>query len=136
NLHSEFTFALASSNTTVFSHVQRGDLHCYVKAETADDYDFIVRSRTEGEGEYRLRIREATVPVYKISGNADPGVGGEFPFHTYVVNHTAGIAVSPPTSGSYVLGWFPAGSYEIEWQAANKSITPAGRTTINLTTSD
>ncbi|MCB1186618.1 carboxypeptidase regulatory-like domain-containing protein [bacterium] len=134
--HTDFTVTRVSNNNSVYSSEQQGDLHCYIRAENADDYRFRVSARIEGECEYRLRIREATAPVYKISGSVDTGVVGENAFNTYVVNHTAGIAVSPVSAGAYSLGWYPAGSYEVEWQAANKSITPAGKTTINLTTAD
>ncbi|MCB1219105.1 MAG: carboxypeptidase regulatory-like domain-containing protein [Planctomycetales bacterium] len=135
DMHSELSVTRISNGSLVFSSQQQGNLHCYIKAENADDYRFIVRSRTEGSSEYRLRIREATVPVYKISGSVDPGVVGETTYNTMVVNHTTGIAVFPQAD-SYNLGWQPAGSYQIEWQASNKNITPSGKTTINLTTAD
>ncbi|MCB1216778.1 carboxypeptidase regulatory-like domain-containing protein [bacterium] len=134
--HTEFTVSRVSTSTNVFSCDQQGDLHCFIRAENADDYRFKVSARTEGECAYRLRIRESTAPVYRISGSIDTGVPGEQAFTTYVVNHTAGITVNPVTLGNYTLGWYPAGSYQVEWQVANKSVTPAGKTTITLTNAD
>ncbi|MCB1216779.1 carboxypeptidase regulatory-like domain-containing protein [bacterium] len=131
----EINIMALADGIPLFRTQHSGNLQCWLKAETADDYMVIVSSLGYGESEYQLRVNAAAEPVHRISGTLDPGVPGESTSRMYVVNHTMGLAVLP-FADSYSLGWLPAGSYQIEWQGSNKSFVPAGKTTIVLSNAD
>ncbi|MCB1216782.1 carboxypeptidase regulatory-like domain-containing protein [bacterium] len=89
----------------------------------------------EGSDDYILNIDNSPQPVFLISGSADDDAPGETESHTYIVNHTTGDSVEPE-GGSYRLGFYPDGDYEIQWQISNRDIIPPGKTTLTIAGAD
>ena len=128
-------FSKASSGTTLYEHVGWGDHIFYYRADDIDDYIVEVTPSSAGEILYNLQVDDAGFDVYSISGTVDNDEPSENYFDSYVVNHTTGDYYETVFS-TYLLGYYPIGSYEIQWQIANRNITPAGKTTVVISNAD
>ncbi|MEZ5337059.1 MAG: carboxypeptidase-like regulatory domain-containing protein [bacterium] len=122
-------------NTRLLELSRTGDMQFYFRVDTPGDYSMRVYASPGGETEYRLRVKQASETVYRISGTVDSGVANEQNYGSPVVNHTSGYFIRP-NPFTYNLGYYPNGDYELEWQAVNRTVTPAGKFTVTLAGAD
>src|SRR5690606_16086855 len=93
-----------------------------------------VRLLDGGDAFYDMSINKAEEDVYSISGTLDNDEAESY-LNGFVVNHTSGSWVET-TGDDYFLGYYPNGSYDIEWQISNRDVTPSGQTTVVINGSD
>jgi hypothetical protein len=125
----------ASTNLTIYDHEGTGDHVFYYRADDADDYVLELSVSGSGEFRYALNVDKAGFDVYSISGTLDNGEPTEGYNRSYIVNHTTAES-RELYNGSYLLGYYPDGDYEIQWQIANRIITPAGVQTVTVAGAD
>ncbi|MEZ5337057.1 MAG: carboxypeptidase-like regulatory domain-containing protein [bacterium] len=118
-----------------YSHKARGDRTIYYRVSTPGQYELRIDTENSAEISYDLLIDKAQVPVYSISGTVDNGVAGEFNSGSFIINHTTGD-YRAPGSATYLLGYYPDGTYGIEWQISNRVVTPPGITDVVINGAD
>ena len=123
------------TSSYLLQHDSHGDDAFFFRADDAGDYVLEFRSYNTGATAYKLDISEDSTPVYLIGGTLDTGVGGEGPSGTYLVNHTTGD-VLPYTNTNYTLGYYPDGTYQIEWMLSNYDVTPSGPASVVINGAD
>ncbi|MEZ5337061.1 MAG: carboxypeptidase-like regulatory domain-containing protein [bacterium] len=111
------------------------DTTSYYRADSAGVYIVAVRNYHKGEHAYLLEVNKAEFEVFSISGTLDNDEPTEPLTGCYVLNLTTGH-YSDAVSGGYLLGYYPAGDYDVRWLIANRSITPAGVTTVTISNAD
>lgn len=128
-------FSKAPSSQVIYEHIGRGDHSFYYRTPDPGDYIVEVSVANAVDLDYSLQINKAGFNVYSISGSLDNGEPSENYLRGYILNHTTG-EYREATGSSYLLGYYPNGSYEIQWQISNRNITPSGKTTIAISNAD
>ena len=126
---------LASANVLLHDNTGTGNHIFYYRADTAGDYVIEIKPASSGEFLYNLGVDKAGFDVYKISGTIDNGEPTEGYSRSYIVNHTNGES-RESGNGSYLIGYYPDGDYDIQWQIANRIISPAGVQTVSVAGAD
>lgn len=129
------TFTSDAVAGTLLVHNSSGSDSFYFRADVPGEYRISLHYDEIVEARYQLEVAAVATPVYRISGALDNGVSIEPNYDTCLVNHTSGHSLDQ-LGTTYLLGYYPDGDYDIEWQIANRTVTPSGTVTVHVNGAD
>ncbi|MCB1219107.1 MAG: carboxypeptidase regulatory-like domain-containing protein [Planctomycetales bacterium] len=132
----EFAVTLLSADPVqqLFQHTGTGNHSFYFRADNAGDY-LIAIEVIGGEASYNLQVDKAGLDVYSISGTVDNGEPSELYSDSYLINHSTG-EYKETYFADYLFGFYPNGVQEMQWQIANRNVTPSGKVPVAISGAD